>query len=65
VGIAWIALSHVLVGKAQGKVPMSRYLKYNGDLHNKPMATFMNIFGINVNGFGEAMFPGVLPGIAV
>lgn len=58
-------LPYVLAGKAQGKVPTGRYLKYKGDPHNKLLATFMNIFGVNVNGFGEAMFPGVLPGIAV
>jgi hypothetical protein len=58
-------LPYVLAGKAQGKVPTGRYLKYNGDPHNKLLATFMNIFGVNVTGFGEAMYPGVLAGIAV
>jgi hypothetical protein len=58
-------LPYVLAGKAQGKVPTGRYLKYNGDPHNKLLATFMNVFGVNVTGFGEAMYPGVLSGIAV
>jgi len=57
-------LPYVLAGKAQGKVATGRYLKYQGDPHNKLLATFMNIFGVNVSGFGEAMFPGVLSGIS-
>jgi hypothetical protein len=58
-------LPYVLAGNAQGKVPTGRYLKYNGDPHNKLLATFLNIFGINATSFGEAMYPGTLSGIAV
>jgi Protein of unknown function (DUF1552) len=58
-------LPYVLAGSAQGKVPTGRYLKYQGDPHNKLLATFMNIFGVDVPSFGESMYPGVLSGIAV
>ena len=57
-------LPYVLAGKAQGKVPTGRYLKYQGDPHNKLLATFLNIFGIPATSFGEAMYPGTLSGIA-
>ena len=56
-------LPYVLAGKAQGKVPTGRYLKYQGDPHNKLLATFLNIFGIAADSFGEAMYPGTLSGI--
>ena len=58
-------LPYVLAGKAQGKVPTGRYLKYNGEPHNQLLATFCNMFGMNVTGYGEAMYPGVLGGITV
>jgi hypothetical protein len=58
-------LPYVLAGKAQGKVPTGRYLKYQGEPHNKLLATFMNIFGVEVPSFGESMYPGVLSGIAL
>jgi hypothetical protein len=57
-------LPYVLAGSAQGKVPTGRYLKYQGDPHNQLLATFMNIFGVDVPSFGESMYPGVLSGIA-
>jgi hypothetical protein len=56
-------LPYVLAGKAQGKVPTGRYLKYSGQAHNQLLATFCNIFGMNVTGYGESMYPGVLGGI--
>jgi hypothetical protein len=56
-------LPYVLAGSAQGKVPTGRYLQYKGEPHNQLLATFMNIFGVEVAGFGEAMYPGVLSGI--
>ena len=58
-------LPYVLAGTAQGKVPTGRYLKYQGDPHNQLLATFMNIFGVEVQSFGESMYPGVLSGITV
>jgi hypothetical protein len=56
-------LPYVLAGNAQGKVATGRYLKYNGEPHNQLLATLCNVFGMNVNGYGEAMYPGVLSGI--
>jgi hypothetical protein len=56
-------LPYVLAGKASGKLQTGRYLKYEGDPHNKLLCTFMNLFGVPSTGFGEAMFPGTLSGL--
>ncbi|MDF3067910.1 MAG: hypothetical protein K0R38_3511 [Polyangiaceae bacterium] len=53
----------MLAGKASGKLQTGRYLKYEGDPHNKLLCTFMNLFGVPSTGFGEAMFPGTLSGL--
>lgn len=58
-------LPYVLAGKASGKVPTGRFLRFNGNPHNTLLATFLNIFGIQASGFGEPEYPGVLAGISV
>jgi hypothetical protein len=56
-------LPYLLAGKAGGKLQTGRYLNYKGDPHNKLYATFLNMFGVPAESFGEAMFPGKLSGL--
>jgi hypothetical protein len=55
-------LPYMLAGKAGGKLKTGRYLQYNGNPHNQLLASFLNLYGIEANGFGEGMFPGTLAG---
>jgi len=57
-------LPYLLAGKASGKLQTGRFLQYQGQPHNQLLCSFQNIFGIQSAGFGEAMFPGTLSGIA-
>ena len=56
-------LPYVLAGKASGKFPTGRFLKYNGEPHNRLLTSFLNMFGIQANSFGEPQFPGTLTGL--
>ena len=56
-------LPYVLAGKASGKLPTGRFLQYNGEPHNRLLTSFLNMFGVAANSFGEAQFPGTLSGL--
>jgi hypothetical protein len=55
-------LPYVIAGQAGGQLTTGRYLKYNGEPHNKLYASFLNMFGDPANGFGEPDYPGTLSG---
>lgn len=57
-------LPYLVAGKAGGKLKTGRYLKYNGAPHNQLYTSFLNIFGVDAQGFGEADYPGALNGFA-
>jgi len=53
----------VLAGKASGQLKTGRFLKYNGNPHNQILTSFLNLFGIPAQSFGEPGFAGTLPGL--
>jgi hypothetical protein len=56
-------MPYLLAGKAGGQLQAGRYLKYDGEPHNKLYTTFLNMFGVDAQGFGEADYPGALTGL--
>jgi hypothetical protein len=56
-------MPYLLAGKAGGQLQTGRYVKYDGEPHNKLYTTFLNMFGIDAKGFGEADYPGTLSGL--
>lgn len=56
-------MPYLLAGKAGGQLQTGRYLKYNSEPHNKLYTTFLNMFGVDAKGFGEADYPGALTGL--
>lgn len=57
-------LPFVLAGKAGGQLTTGRLLHYRqGEPHNKLYTTFLNMFGVPADGFGEPDFPGTLSGL--
>jgi hypothetical protein len=56
-------MPYLLAGKAGGQLQTGRYLKYNAEPHNKLYTTFLNMFGVDAKGFGEADYPGALTGL--
>jgi hypothetical protein len=56
-------MPYLLAGQAGGQLQTGRYLKFNGEPHNKLYAAFLNMFGVDAKGFGEADYPGVLTGL--
>jgi hypothetical protein len=57
-------LPYLVAGKAGGKLKTGRYLKYNGAPHNQLLASFLNIYGVEAQGFGEPDYSGTLSGFA-
>jgi hypothetical protein len=55
-------LPYLIAGKAGGKLTTGRYLKYNGAPHNQLYTSFLNLFGVDAQGFGEPDYPGTLSG---
>jgi hypothetical protein len=54
----------MLAGKAGGQLPTGRLIHYpQGEPHNKLYTTFLNMFGVEADGFGEPDFPGALTGL--
>ena len=56
-------MPYLLAGKAGGQLQTGRYLTYQGEPHNKLYTTFLNMFGVEAQGFGEADYPGALTGL--
>jgi hypothetical protein len=56
-------MKYLLAGKAGGQLETGRYLKYKGEPHNQLYTTFLNMFGVDAKGFGEADYPGALTGL--
>jgi hypothetical protein len=56
-------LPYVLAGRAGGQLQTGRFLQYEGEPHNLLLASFMEMFGIPTEVFGEATFPGKLTGL--
>jgi len=56
-------LCFMLAGKGNGALRAGRSLRFNGTPHNQLLAALVNMFGFSIPGFGDAMFPGVLPGL--
>jgi hypothetical protein len=56
-------MPYLLAGKAGGQLQTGRYLQYDGEPHNKLYTTFLNMFGIDAQGFGEPDYPGMLTGL--
>lgn len=57
-------LPYVLAGKAGGQLQTGRVVRYpQGEPHNKLYTTFLNMFGVEADGFGERDFPGALTGL--
>jgi Protein of unknown function (DUF1552) len=57
-------LPYILAGKGNGALRPGRYLHNVGDPHNKLFASFLNMFGIAGNGFGDPAYQGTLSGLA-
>jgi hypothetical protein len=55
-------LPYLIAGKAGGKLTTGRYLNFNGAPHNQLYTSFLNLFGVEAEGFGEPDFPGTLSG---
>jgi hypothetical protein len=62
----------VLAGSVGGQLPTGRYLDFlgnntagfgNGEAHNRLFVTFMKLFGIDENTFGDPDYSGPLPGL--
>ena len=51
------------LGQGNGTLRPGRYVVNKGDPHNKLYAAFLNMFGIQASGFGDARYPGVLTGL--
>jgi hypothetical protein len=56
-------LPYLLAGSAGGQLTTGRYLRFNGEPHNKLYTSFLNMFGVDANGFGEPDYPGTLSGL--
>jgi hypothetical protein len=56
-------LPYVLAGKGNGAMRPGRFLKFNGEPHNRLYASFLNMFGSNATSFGDPRYPGTLPGL--
>jgi Protein of unknown function (DUF1552) len=56
-------LPYVLAGKGNGALRPGRFLKMNGEPHNRLYASFLNMFGQAATGFGDPAFPGTLPNL--
>jgi len=56
-------LPYVIAGKAKGALTTGRFLTFDGNPHNQLLASFVNLFGGDVAGFGEPDFPGTLAGL--
>ncbi len=55
-------LPYILAGKAGGQLSTGRLVRFNREPHNKLYTTFLNMFGVDADGFGERDFPGALSG---
>jgi hypothetical protein len=53
----------MLAGKGNGALRAGRSLRLPGTPHNQLLAALVNMFGFSIPGFGDPMFPGVLPGL--
>jgi hypothetical protein len=56
-------LPYVLAGLGNGALRPGRYVQNAGDPHNKLLAAFLNMFGIDATSFGDPRYPGVLTGL--
>lgn len=56
-------LPYLLAGRAGGQLETGRFLEYQGSPHNQLYASFLNLFGVPADGFGEPDFPGTLAGL--
>jgi hypothetical protein len=56
-------LPYLLAGRAGGQLESGRFLRYEGTPHNQLYASFLNLFGVSADGFGEPDFPGTLAGL--
>lgn len=57
-------LPFVLAGKAGGQLATGRVVRYpQGEPHNKLYTTFLNMFDVPADSFGEPDYPGALTGL--
>ena len=56
-------LPYIVAGQAGGQLPTGRFLRYDGEPHNKLFTSFLNLFGVPATGFGEPDYPGALTGL--
>ncbi|HET6281952.1 MAG TPA: DUF1552 domain-containing protein [Polyangia bacterium] len=56
-------LCFLLAGKGNGALRSGRSLRFNGTPHNQLLAALVSMYGTPIPGFGDPMFPGVLPGL--
>jgi hypothetical protein len=56
-------LPYLLAGKGGGTLRPGRSLRFNGEPHNRLLASFLNMFGVPTTGFGDAAYPGTLSGL--
>jgi hypothetical protein len=57
-------LPYLIAGKGGGTLRPGRFVRYNGEPHNRLYSAFMNMFGLPNTGFGDAEFGGTLSGLA-
>lgn len=55
-------MPYILAGGAGGRVPMGRWLKYQGQPHNSLLVSILNVFGIPATTFGRST-AGALEGL--
>jgi hypothetical protein len=56
-------LPYIVAGKGGGAIRPGRFVRYNGEPHNRLHSAFLNMFGVPNTGFGDPAFGGTLTGL--